>query len=180
MAVKGNRKRPRSGDTGQIIDLTEEKVYDLDLKKKTYKVVTFAELRRQMEEAQKKARRRKRARTKPAERQGADGREPAETATRRRKSRSTSTSRTPARRRTINGFDTTQSMMTITVREKGKTLEQSGGMVMTTDMWLAPAMPAMNEVADVRPEVRAEALRPDGRAARRRRTWRRRWRCIRR
>ena len=33
----------------------EEKVYDLDLKKKTYKVATFAALRRRLEEAQKKA-----------------------------------------------------------------------------------------------------------------------------
>ena len=55
VAVKGDRKATMNDPTGQIIDLTEEKVYDLDLKKKTYKVTTFAELRRRMEEAQKKA-----------------------------------------------------------------------------------------------------------------------------
>src|SRR5882724_11040881 len=55
VAVKGNRKATMNEQTGQIIDLTEEKVYDLDLKKKSYKVTTFAELRRRMEEAQKKA-----------------------------------------------------------------------------------------------------------------------------
>ena len=38
--------------------------------------------------------------------------------------------------------------MTITVREKGKTLEQSGGLVMTSDMWLAPRIAAMKEIAD--------------------------------
>ena len=38
--------------------------------------------------------------------------------------------------------------MTITVREKGKTLEQSGGLVMTSDMWLAPKIAAMKEIAD--------------------------------
>ena len=38
--------------------------------------------------------------------------------------------------------------MTITVREKGKTLEQGGGMVLTSDMWLAPKIAAMKEVAD--------------------------------
>ena len=42
-------------ETGQIVDLSEEKVYEVDLRKKTYKVTTFAELRRRMEEAQKKA-----------------------------------------------------------------------------------------------------------------------------
>src|ERR1700687_1160517 len=55
VAVKGDRKASISDSTGQIIDLKEEKIYDLDVKKKTYKVITFAELRRRMEEARKKA-----------------------------------------------------------------------------------------------------------------------------
>ena len=56
VAVKGNRKATMNGDsTGQIIDLTEEKIYDLDIKKKTYKVTTFAEIRKQMEEAKRQA-----------------------------------------------------------------------------------------------------------------------------
>jgi hypothetical protein len=55
VAVKGDRKATMNDATGQIIDLAEEKIYDLDLKKKSYKVTTFAELRRRMEEAQKKA-----------------------------------------------------------------------------------------------------------------------------
>ena len=38
--------------------------------------------------------------------------------------------------------------MTITLREKGKTLEQGGGMVTTTDTWLAPKIAAMKEIAD--------------------------------
>src|SRR4029079_7933715 len=54
-ALKGNRKITLNDTTGQIVDLAEEKVYDLDMKKKTYKVTTFAELRRQFEEAQKRA-----------------------------------------------------------------------------------------------------------------------------
>jgi len=48
----------------------------------------------------------------------------------------------------INGFGTTQSIMTITVREKGKTLQESGGMVLTSDIWLTPSVPALKEIAD--------------------------------
>ena len=48
VAVKGDRKATMNDAAGQIIDLAEEKVYDLDLKKKSYKVTTFAELRRRM------------------------------------------------------------------------------------------------------------------------------------
>src|SRR6266481_4901988 len=55
VAVKGDRKASISDSAGQIIDLKEEKIYDLDIKKKTYTVMTFAELRRRMEEARKKA-----------------------------------------------------------------------------------------------------------------------------
>ena len=43
--------------TGRIVDLSEEKVYELDLKKKTYTVTTFDELRRQLREAREKAQR---------------------------------------------------------------------------------------------------------------------------
>jgi len=54
VAVKGDRKASITDTTSQIIDLKEEKIYDLDLKKKSYKVTTFAELRAQMEAARKK------------------------------------------------------------------------------------------------------------------------------
>ena len=64
-AVKGNRKATMNDTTGQIVDLAEEKVYELDLKKKTYKVTTFDELRQPAA-----ARRRKRRR----EARGAEGR----------------------------------------------------------------------------------------------------------
>src|SRR3954471_12688554 len=55
VAVKGDRKASINDATEQIVDLAEEKVYDIDLKKKSYTVTTFAELRRRMEEARKKA-----------------------------------------------------------------------------------------------------------------------------
>ena len=38
--------------------------------------------------------------------------------------------------------------MTIAVREKGKTLEESGGLVMTTDSWLAPRIAGMKDVLE--------------------------------
>jgi hypothetical protein len=38
--------------------------------------------------------------------------------------------------------------MTITLREKGKTLEEAGGLVLVADNWLGPKNTAMNEVAE--------------------------------
>src|SRR5688500_5522841 len=49
--VKGNRRASLSANAGEIVDLGEEKIYQLDLDDKSYRVTTFAELRRQAEEA---------------------------------------------------------------------------------------------------------------------------------
>jgi len=140
VAVKGDRKATMNEQTGQIVDLTEEKVYDLDLKKKSYKVTTFAELRRRMEEAQKKA---------EADAQKQEGREsPASTSNEKQEMEVDVDIRNTGEQKAINGFDTRQVIMTITLREKGKTLAQGGGMVATTDLWLAPKIAAMKEIAD--------------------------------
>jgi hypothetical protein len=146
VVVKGDRKFTSSGATGQLVDLAEEKVYDLDMKKKTYKVATFAELRRQMEEAKKKAE--EDARKAEAERKDSPAPEKAEPAKPEKEVEVDFDVKNTGQTRMLNGFDTHQSIITITVREKGKTLEQSGGLVMTSDLWLAPRNAALNEVQE--------------------------------
>ena len=144
VAVKGNRKATMSDSTGQIIDLAEEKIYDLDIKKKTYKVTTFAELRKQMEEAQRNA-------EKKAQEMSRESGEPSQPAEKDPNAKEVEVDfdiKNTAETRTINGFNTTKSVMTITVREKGKTLNESGGLVMTTDMWLTPNAPSTKELID--------------------------------
>ena len=146
VAVKGNRKSTMNGDsTGQIIDLAEEKIYDLDIKKKTYKVTTFAEIRKQMEEAKRQAE--QAAKDERASQPGAPSK-PAEKDPNAKEMEVDFDIKTTSETRAINGFNTTKSVMTITVREKGKTLDEAGGMVMTTDMWLAPNAPSTNDLVD--------------------------------
>src|SRR6185369_16149603 len=48
----------------------------------------------------------------------------------------------------LAGYDTREVIITITVREKGKTLEDAGGIVMTMDEWLGPQIPALKELAE--------------------------------
>jgi len=140
VAVKGNRKATFNDTTGQIIDLGEEKVYELDMKKKTYKVATFAELRRRMEEAKAKAE------------QNAQKEQPrekaAEPAPKENNVEIDFDVKDTGQKKVVNGFDAHQVVMTITVREKGKTLEENGGLVLTADEWLVPRIPAMKEVVD--------------------------------
>ena len=140
VAVKGDRKATFNDTTGQIIDLGEEKIYELDMKKKTYKVATFAELRRRMEEAKARAE------------QNAQKEQPrdkaAEPAPKENNVEIDFDVKDTGQKKVVNGFDAHQVVMTITVREKGKTLEENGGLVLTADEWLVPRIPAMKEVAD--------------------------------
>ena len=148
VAVKGNRKVMLNGDTnGQIIDLDEEKIYDLDLKKKQYKVTTFAEVRRQIEEARREAE--KNAKEMQRESGGGGGAAtPAQKDPNEKEVEVDFDIKNTGETRTINGFNTTKGVMTITVREKGKTLNESGGLVMTTDMWMTPSAPSTKDLMD--------------------------------
>jgi hypothetical protein len=62
--------------------------------------------------------------------------------------------------RTINGHNTNQVLVIVTIREKGKTLEQSGGMQITSDMWMAPQIPALKEVTDFQMEYAKKLYGP--------------------
>jgi hypothetical protein len=142
VAVKGNRLARLTESTGQIVDLSEQKIYELDIKKKTYRVTTFAELRRQMEEAQRKAEEQARSAQSKEEKQTAP---PAQN---EKQVEIDFDLKESGQKKMINGFDTHEVVMTIAVREKGKKLEESGGLVLTSNMWMAPKIAAMNEIVD--------------------------------
>ena len=138
-AVKGDRKVELNDTTGRIVDLKEEKVYELDMKNKTYKVTTFDELRRRMREAQEKAQKETPKQEQPQQQQ--EQGKPA------REMEVDFDVKETGQTKQLAGYSTREVVMTVTVREKGKTLEESGGAVMTSNSWMAPAIPAMNELA---------------------------------
>jgi hypothetical protein len=148
VAVKGNRKATMSDSTGQIIDLAEEKIYDLDIKKKTYKVTTFAQLRAEMEKARREAEQSAREAERSAPSERSEPSKPAEKDPNQKEVEVDFDMKNTGVSKNINGFDTKQTVVTITVREKGKTLDQSGGMVMTTDLWLAASAPSTKDLTD--------------------------------
>jgi hypothetical protein len=136
VAVKGNRKITTAENTGEIIDLGEQKVYELDLKKKTYTVTTFDEMRRRLRETQEKA-------AKSAREESKEERPASE-----KQMEFDFSLKESGQKRTINGYDCREVVMTITGHEKGKTLEEAGGMAMTSHLWLGPKIPAMKEISD--------------------------------
>jgi hypothetical protein len=148
VAVSGDRKMTVTGDnTAQIVDLQEEKVYDIDMRRKTYKVTTFEEIRRQMREAEAKAREEAaRASAEPASKPQ-EKPEPGASNEPAKEVEVDFDIKNTGQTRTTSGFDTRQVVATITVREKGKTIEESGGLVMTVDTWLTKQVD-LTEIGD--------------------------------
>jgi hypothetical protein len=140
VAVKGDRKARITDKTEQIIDLKEEKIYDIDLEDKSYTVTTFAELRKKMEEARQRAK-------ENADKRASKNEEEPKKAEQEPQVEVDFDLKDTGEKKTIAGHDTHEVVMTITVREKGKTLEDGGGMVLTSDMWIAPDVPEMKEIA---------------------------------
>ncbi len=138
VAVKGNRLSRLNDATGQIIDLGEEKVYDLNVKKKTYKVTTFDELRQRLKDAQAKAQ------------QQAQEAPPQDRDTLNQNDKQIefdANVQSTGQHKTVAGYDTHETIVTITAHEKDKKIEESGGFIMTSDMWLGPKLPALDEIA---------------------------------
>ena len=133
VAVKGDRKLTRTDDRGQLVDLAEEKVHEIDYSDKSYKVATFAEIRKRMEEAREKAREQMEkaagqqvlrfpASEEDGHRGGLEGDRRKEGGQRLRHPSGDHDSHDARGRQTI---------------------ETGGGMVLTMDSWLAPPIAAM-------------------------------------
>ncbi|MEO7191197.1 MAG: hypothetical protein ABI051_09090 [Vicinamibacterales bacterium] len=137
VALKGDRKATLSDIAGRIVDLGEQKVYELDLKKKEYRVTTFAELRAQFEKAKADA-------AKQAKEAKPEEKEQLEEAGRQLEF--DYDVKETGQHKTLAGHDTHEAVMTVTAHEKGKTIDQSGGFVMTNTMWLGPKIAALDEL----------------------------------
>jgi len=133
--VVGNRKLSRTENTGEIIDLDEGKIYQVDWKKKRYTVVTFDEMRKQMEQASEQMKGMSQESEAEPEEEGKEPEYEVEV-----KLEET------GNKKTINGFDTREVVMTITSHRKGQSLEEGGGMVMTSNIWLTDKISGADEI----------------------------------
>ena len=139
MAVKGSREMSTSQNAGRIIDLAEEKVYDLDMRRKEYKVTTFAELRKQWQDAQAKAE--KDVKSASKDEQTTDPKQAG------KQYEVSASAKETDQKKQMAGYNTREVLVTITLHEKGKTLEEGGGLEMISHLWLAPKIAALDEIA---------------------------------
>jgi hypothetical protein len=138
VAVKGDRKLSVNDTSGEIIDLAEQKVYRLDVKKKEYRVLTFDQVREEWKkmqaEAEKSAKQLQEAqRDNPSATTGAT-------------LEFSAAVKETGQRKTIAGYEAREVVVTITGVQAGKTLEEGGGSVMTNTMWLGPKIPSLDEI----------------------------------
>ncbi len=128
VSVKGDRMATISELRGHIVDLSAETITEIDFQKKTYSVMTFAQMAAALEALQAKAQSQK---GKDAQMQMTIQPSVKET----------------GQTREINGVETREVMMTIEFVGTNTDTSQTGTMMATaSDMWLAPDVPGYDEV----------------------------------
>jgi hypothetical protein len=123
VSVKGNRLVHGYKDNSQIIDLDGETITDINFSNKTYSVVTFAEMKEQIEKAMQRISDDKSAQ---AEFQ-------------------VSVKATGATRQ-IAGHDAKEMLLTMTMEGTDQKSGQKGGMAVTTSVWLIPKVSGYDEM----------------------------------
>jgi hypothetical protein len=130
ISVKGDQLMHRTQNEASIIDLGAQTITRIDFQKKTYSVMTFAEMKAAMEQAAQKAQAQK---SKQGAGQQMDFKVSVD-----------STGKT----RQINGIDTKEMVLKMEAQSTDQQSGQTGAMTINTDMWIAPAIPGYQEVRD--------------------------------
>ena len=123
ISVKGDRLATSSARNINIIDLSAETMTDIDLEKKTYSVITFADFGKAMQKLNEKM----------------GSKSDAEMTFKADVKQTGAT-------RTINGFPTKETLLTVTIEGQDKKSGETGAMTVVTDMWLTPNLPGYEEV----------------------------------
>jgi hypothetical protein len=137
VAVKGPRMSRMSDTTGQIIDLAEEKIYTVDVRRKEYQVMTFAQMREQMEKLKADMAKQQQNMDPETKKAMSDAGKQLEFDVDVKQT---------GQQKQVAGYDAREVVVTITARQQGMKLEESGGMVLTSTVWMAPRIAALDEM----------------------------------
>ena len=125
--VKGNRMARISQHHGEIIDLDQENITNIDFDRKQYSVMTFQQMKEAMEEAMAKAKQQK-----------AEGATDADV---KFKASVKETKMT----KEVAGQNTRDFIMMLTVEGSDRKTGESGSMSITSDLWMAPEIKGYQE-----------------------------------
>ena len=128
ICIKGNRMVRKSQMSTSITDLDAETITTINFDKKTYSTVTFAQMKQAMDDAMKKM-----------DRSKADNPDVKDVKFDVKVNKTGQT-------RNINGIDTHEVIMTMTMQGTDQKSGAKGGMDVTSDSWLAPKIAGYEEV----------------------------------
>jgi hypothetical protein len=125
VSVKGDRMVHRSQSRASVIDLSSQTITTIDLQKKTYSVMTFEEMKQALEQMQQRIKKNDQGQVNFKVEANATG-----------------------KTKQAAGFDCKEMILKMTMEGTDEKTGQKGGMVITTDMWIAPAVAGYQEIRD--------------------------------
>src|ERR1700704_6295605 len=128
VAVKGDRMVHWSQHHASVIDIDKETITEVNFDKKQYSVMTFAQMKQMMEEMSQKMK-------SSPDAQKADVHFKV-------------SAKDTGEKKQIAGFDTHEMILTMEMEGTDKESGNKGGMLIITDMWLAPKAAGYNEITD--------------------------------
>src|SRR6266404_3152739 len=134
VAIKGNRMFNGNKDHAQVIDLDSETITEINFPKKTYSVMTFAEMKQAMEQAMQ------RAKDAPKQQQPQQDQKSDVKTDFKLDIKNTGQSKE------INGLQAKETILTMQIEGTDQKTGNKGAMVVISDMWLAPKVPGYEEV----------------------------------
>ncbi len=134
--VKGNRMTRIGEQRTEIIDLDRETITSIDHQKRQYTVMTFEQMRQQMEKAMQKAKEEQQKKT------------PAQDTASNTDIKFQVHVRDTGATKDVVGLRANESILTMAMDATDKTSGQTGSMAITNDLWLAPEIPGYDEVKD--------------------------------
>jgi hypothetical protein len=137
MSLKGSRMATMGDRDGTIMDVAEEKIYMVDLRGKEYTVMTFAEMRKMMEDAKKQMQ---------ESMKGMSEQDKAALKEAGQQLEFDADVKPTGQVKQIAGYEAKEHVITITMRGKGQKLEESGGFVATDNVWMGPKIAALDEM----------------------------------
>ena len=125
VAVKGDRMMHRSANHASIIDLGSQTITSIDMQKKQYSVMTFDEMKQMLDQMSQKMKQNDKGEMQF-------------------KVSANNTGKTQQ----VAGFEAREMVLKMELEGTDKQSGQTGSMVITTDMWIAPVVPGYSEVRD--------------------------------
>jgi hypothetical protein len=140
--LKDNRLANVSSDSIEIIDLDKETITSVDVQKKTYTVMTFAQMKQAIENARAQM-------EQAAAKQPAPAAQPAPNPDAQNVKMSFDVKvRDTGAQKEISGLQSSESIMTLMMNATDAQTQQTGSMAVTNDMWMVPAIPGYEQVSD--------------------------------